>query len=422
HYKSTNGGTSWSADGADLHPDIHNHYFLDGKLYVCSDGGLSYRNTGSTNFVSLAAGLNALQFYDLDVLGTRIVGGTQDNGTIFWEEGDLVGIRKNCCDGFDCVYDPDDNDTVFTSTQWGKFRSTNNGDTNDLLFLAEWQDPMAYDVSNSNRIMIHADTVLAISDNDGMTWSLTAPIFSDENWVHSLTQCATDPSVAYLAKQDSIAKTTNLDATASTISFSKWDFGFSEMVRSLLVHPNNCNFLVAVLWGYSDEQIFVSNDGGVNWIPYSQGIEQLPVYCIVYDHVNTEAFYIGTELGVYYRSLYMSEWIPFSTYLPRVPVHDMKVTDTHVYAGTFGRGIWKSPGYAVCPSDLNLTQVNDPTFGGPSGFQIHKASNTLVSNRIIQGGAGTDVLYQADNFVDLTEGFHAKQFNLFTAKADGCTY
>ena len=420
HYKSTDGGLAWSNDNADLHADIHNHYYLDGRFYICTDGGLSYRDIGNSKFINLSTGLNALQFYDVDVSGTRIVGGTQDNGTIFWNEGDLVGERKNCCDGFDCVYDPDNWNIVYTSTQNGKFRSTNNGNTNDPLFSSEWQDPIAIDVSNSNRIIIHADTVLAISNNDGVSWSFTDPIFSDKDWVHSFAQSQSNPSIAYLAKQDSIAKSTNFNSATSNINFTKWDFGFSNMVRSLLVHPNNSNLLFAVLWGYASIQIYASNDGGVSWVPYSQGIEQLPVYCIVYDHVNTDAFYIGTELGVYYRSLYMDEWIPYSTYLPKVPVHDMKVTNTHVYAGTFGRGIWKSPGYTNCTSNLSLTQANDPTLGGPSGFQIHKASNTLSSNRIIQGGAGSDILYQAGNYLDLTEGFHAKQFNFFTAKAAGC--
>ena len=420
HYRSTNGGLSWTVDDIDLHADIHNHYFLDGRFYLCTDGGLSYRNIGSTTFINLSTGLNALQFYDLDVSGTRIVGGTQDNGTIFWNEGDLTGERKNCCDGFDCVYDPDNWNIVYTSTQFAKYRSTNNGNTNTPLFASEWQDPIVFDVSNSNRVIMHVDTVLAISNNDGVSWSLTDPIFSDENWVHSITQCQADPSVVYLAKQDSFAKSTNFNSATSSINFTKSDFGFSNMVRSLLVHPNNSNLLFAVLWGYHNTQIYASNNGGTTWTPYSQGIEQLPVYCIVYDHVNTEAFYIGTELGVYYRSLYMDEWIPYSTYLPKVPVHDIKVTNSHVYAGTFGRGIWKSPGYTTCASNLTLTQANDPTSGGPSGFQVHKASNTISASRIIQGGAGSDVLYQAGNYVDLTDGFLAKQFNVFTAKAAGC--
>jgi hypothetical protein len=44
----------------------------------------------------------------------------------------------------------------------------------------------------------------------------------------------------------------------------------------------------------------------------------------------------------------------------------------------------------------------------------------MTANRIIQGGEGTDVLYQAGNYIDLIPGFHARQYNLFTAKAAGC--
>lgn len=101
-------------------------------------------------------------------------------------------------------------------------------------------------------------------------------------------------------------------------------------------------------------------------------------------------------------------------------MHDIEVTDTHVYAGTFGRGVWKSPAYSACPVNLSLTQANDPTHGDPSGFQLHKATHTVSSSRIIQGGAGTDVLCQAGNYADLKAGFHARNFNVFTARVGGC--
>ena len=110
----------------------------------------------------------------------------------------------------------------------------------------------------------------------------------------------------------------------------------------------------------------------------------------------------------------------FLNLLPRVPVYDLKITDTHVYAGTYGRGVWKSTPYKTCVTNLTLTAGNDPTNGLPSGQQIHKASNTISSNRIIQGGVGSDVLYQAGNYLDLTAGFHAKLNNEFIAKNAGC--
>jgi len=76
--------------------------------------------------------------------------------------------------------------------------------------------------------------------------------------------------------------------------------------------------------------------------------------------------------------------------------------------------------YKACEINLTLTTANDPTNGGPSDHQTHKVSNIITSNRTIQGKAGTDILYQANNYVDLTEGFLAKQFNKFIAKAAGC--
>ncbi len=116
----------------------------------------------------------------------------------------------------------------------------------------------------------------------------------------------------------------------------------------------------------------------------------------------------------------MDEWIPFNTYLPRAQVMDQNITDTHVYAATFGRGIWKSQGYKTCVSNLTLTQANDPTLDQHSGIQYHKMSNIITSTRLIRGGVGTDVLYQAGNYIDLQPGFRVKDLSNFIARAAGC--
>jgi hypothetical protein len=54
------------------------------------------------------------------------------------------------------------------------------------------------------------------------------------------------------------------------------------------------------------------------------------------------------------------------------------------------------------------------------GILLHKVANTLTSSKIIQSGAGSGVLYQAGNYLDLTAGFHARNYNEFIARAAGC--
>jgi len=403
-----------------IHPDIHNTYHFGGNHYVCTDGGISVKTPNSTTYNSINNGLICTQFYDIDTHNKKLIGGTQDNGTFIWDIDDLTGFRRLGGDGLDCMIDPLDPNIMFLSNQGKKYRSTDGGLTNNSLFNSEWHDPIAYDVGDSKKVIIHAIDELKISYDNGVTFPASIDVFGTKYNVNSISQCEDNSNVLYLAKGDSLARTDNFNADPSSVTWTKRELSDKDYIRDVLVHPDSCGVVFVVASGYFSTQILKSTNGGQDFEGYSEGISELPVYCIRYDHVNGNGYYIGTELGIFYRNSTMEEWIPFSNYLPRVPVYDLKVEDNYVYAATYGRGIWRSPGYKTCPANLILYQVNDPTAGANSGQQIHKASNIIVSDRIIRGKIGTDVLYQAGNYIELTEGFHAKRDNLFTARAAGC--
>ncbi|MGK0316909.1 MAG: hypothetical protein ACI86M_003147 [Saprospiraceae bacterium] len=400
--------------------DIHNSFHIGDNHYVCTDGGISVKTPESTTYNGINNGLICTQFFDLDIYGTKIIGGTQDNGTMLWDLGDNTGFRKLGSDGLDCVIDPTNPNIMFASAQDYKVRSTDGMQNYTNILTTEWHDPIVYAVDDPKKVMIHAIDELKVSYNNGATFTESHSVFSKSLNVNSISQCEADPNVLYLAKGDSLAWTENFNDGPANVTWTKRETFGADHGKGLLVHPDSCDVVFITRRGYNSSQILKSVDGGVTLLSYSQGITQLPVYCIYYDHVNENGYYIGTELGVFYRNSTMDEWIPFSTYLPRVPVYDLKINNNYIYAATFGRGVWRSPRYKSCAADLNLVQENDPTAGTNSGQQIHKASNTIVSDRIIRGKSGTDVLYQAGNYIDLTDGFHAKNYNLFTAKAAGC--
>jgi hypothetical protein len=150
------------------------------------------------------------------------------------------------------------------------------------------------------------------------------------------------------------------------------------------------------------------------------------VNCIAYENtggVPNDALYIGTDVGVYYRDDDIGDWIPFMNGLPATMVFDLEVNETSsvITAGTYGRGFWRSALYSDCPTTYSLTQANDPSNPNYTGFQHYEASNTVYSSRIITGGIGTDVTYQAGVQVVLQTGFHAKAGNKFKAQLGPCS-
>jgi len=347
-WQSTNGGKNFSAFHEGLHDDVHNSFHINDVHYVCTDGGLSRRNITTNQFESINNGLLSTQFYDIDVSGDKIMGGTQDNGTMFWEEGDAIGYRRLPGDGLDCMFHPTDNNIIFASTQNDKVKSTDFGVSRVSLFQSSWHDPMAFAVDDINKVVMHADSLLRISYDGGDTWPGVSPVFAtSRDNARSMSQCKEDPNVLYISRSDSLARSSNFNSTASNIEWTRTSFDDTDnsFMRQVLVHPDSCDVVYAVTSGYQSNQIYKSINGGNTWNQFSEGISNLPVYCIYYDHVNGNGFYIGTELGVFYRNISMSEWLPFSSQLPRVPVYDLKITDSHIYAGTYGRGVWKSQGY-----------------------------------------------------------------------------
>jgi len=72
-------------------------------------------------------------------------------------------------------------------------------------------------------------------------------------------------------------------------------------------------------------------------------LPNLPVHVIKFQSQGANngdyQVYIGTDIGVFYRSNSLSNWAYFGNGLPRVMVTDIELNGTYIYAGTYGRGI-----------------------------------------------------------------------------------
>jgi photosystem II stability/assembly factor-like uncharacterized protein len=179
--------------------------------------------------------------------------------------------------------------------------------------------------------------------------------------------------------------------------------------------------------GYTaGRKVLRSTDAGTSWTNISGTLPNIPINCIAIQDTDDDplhALYIGTDVGVYYRDEDIGEWIPFMNGLPAVMVFDLEINETSgvITAGTYGRGFWRSELYSSCPVWYTLYQSNDPSNPNYTGFQHYEASDSLHSNRIITGGIGTDVTYQAGTLIRLQTGFHAKAGNKFRAILGPCS-
>jgi hypothetical protein len=137
----------------------------------------------------------------------------------------------------------------------------------------------------------------------------------------------------------------------------------------------------------------------------------IPINCAAID--TDGSAYVGTDLGIFYRSPSMNDWIPFSNHLPVVPVTDIILYNSTIRVSTFGRGVWQSVKPTTCSIGTSIT-------GDLIGDQYHEASLSIISTANVVGGAGTWVAFKAGDFVRLDPGFDVTGSNTFKAYIGDC--
>jgi hypothetical protein len=160
-------------------------------------------------------------------------------------------------------------------------------------------------------------------------------------------------------------------------------------------------------------KVFSSTDGGANWVNRSGTLPNLPVNTVALDANNNA--YIGTDNGVYYRGTSMTDWVPYYSNLPYVPVTDLEISeaDGRIRAGTFGRGIWTSDLYTGCVADLVVG-------GTLNGQEFFSANNSVTSTSVLQLTEGTKVQMRGGFEVKLLPGFTAQESTSYRAIIGPC--
>jgi len=348
-----------------------------------------------------------------------MINGTQDNGSNKWTGGSTM-LHVLGADGMDCMIDHSNSNILYNSTQGGGLRKSTNGGTS-YTYIAptsgSWVTPYVMDPSNSSIIYGGYSDVYK-STNGGSTWSNmgvngSGAMAIGTNNPNRIYASADGSSTIYMSANGGSTWTTQTGLPSGAVTF-------------IAVNPLWSLDVFVTFGGYtSGRKVYRSTDAGATWTNISGSLPNIPINCIAYENTAgapNDALYIGTDVGVYYRNDDTGDWIPFMNGLPATMVFDLEINETsgYIMAGTYGRGFWRSQTYGTC-TNLSLTQANDPSNPNYTGFQHYEALSYLTSSRIITGGVGTDVSYQAADYITLTTGFHAKAGNKFIAKLGPCS-
>ena len=426
-WKSINAGANWDISAhwvwpnniGYTHADIHTLEFFNNKLYCGSDGGFFESTDKGDNYTDLSNTLEISQFYKIggsELAPNKIVGGTQDNGCMRGYIGNKQWTQVFGADGMECAIHSTDTNIIFTSSQNGGLRrSDNNGQTFRGIAgsirnteSGAWITPYTLDKNNPDRIIAGFENIW-LSNNLGNNW---VPIsnFPGGPTFRTLVVAPSNSNTLYAGTQSTIFKTNNLglnwvDITNNLPGLSK---------TYIEVNNLNANEIWITLSGFSvGNKVFHSTNGGSSWDNISYDLPNLPVNCIERDERNG-VLYVGTDVGIYYKKPFTFEWLPYMSGLPNVIVNELEMNyaTNKLRAATYGRGVWMSDPF-LYPTNTPVARFNssgtDACPGVPVQF-TNQSLNTVTSYQwSFPGGnpsqstaANPSVIYNNTGMYDVT--------------------
>jgi photosystem II stability/assembly factor-like uncharacterized protein len=350
-WKSNNSGKNWSlvnhwtGSGGKpfVHADQHWLQFDGTRLYSANDGGIFYSDNLGSSWTDISNGLSIAQFYKIDVYEGYeeiIMGGTQDNGTHMANEGEWYHVHGG--DGMDCKINPENPEIMYATTYYGNLNLSTNGGQSFRYILGPytvqenggWVTPYELDTENPNILYIGYVNVFKLNLDQGSINRLTN---LSGSVINALRVSKTNNNYIYFAKNNVLYRTTdggdnwqNIYTAQKTIS----DIAISTD------DPKNCWISLS---GYTNgTKVYEIIDGDAKNI--SGDLPNYPASAIIEQANAPGTLFLGTDIGVFRKKSFSNEWVLLDNNLPKVVITDLEINypKGYLYAGTFGRGIWKT--------------------------------------------------------------------------------
>lgn len=370
-----------------VHADKHYHRYhplRPDMLFECNDGGLYFSTDPSGGvWTDITNGMGITQFYRNAVSpnATFVLGGAQDNGSKHLQDGTFRELTGG--DGMDCQIDYSDPDIFYTSIQYGELRRTTNGGGNfqDIARnipgqpTGDWITPFVIDPQLPNVLYAGYDKLYRSIDR-GDTWEPLTGTFGGK--IKRVTKANNATHIYFLV---------NNRINASKDGGQTWNYmfpNFSGSLSDVKVDPKDPEVLWVTYNGYGLTQVAQYTPAN-SWKEYNTGLPRLPVNCVEIDAVDGTV-YVGTDVGVFYKTKDVDYWEPYNSNLPTAEVIDLGINNAkgEICAATYGRGMWVSPtisfplNVASVPYSADVATVSPNPNNGR--FSIH-ANNTVLKGQ-----------------------------------------
>jgi len=351
---------------ADPHADYHEVTWInDNDFLVGNDAGVSrFNKNNMAQYADLNNGLNITQFYagHFYPTGNSIVGGTQDNGTRFSNNGIPTFSNINGGDGAFCSVHQQDDDTRYVSSQFLNMRRQNNfGNRNISSYIRNqvggndgvwFINPFEINNLDGDQIYVPTRREVYRSLDQGDTWIALTDDMPGESFSIGLSN-STNP-IAYIGGTASRLYYVNDAATAvSGEEVPIWDASNIPSNRSFLGGTIGCievdpNDEATIYCGFTnidtDSRICrlrYANTDSVQFEDIGGNLpESVPVNWIEVDPDMSDHILVGSDYGLY-TSLNRGESWQKEARFPNVPIDQIRLRDSDrkLFIYTHGRGI-----------------------------------------------------------------------------------
>lgn len=356
---SRDGGYTWqiisglggTGLGDAVHVDKHFLFFRGGEIWEGNDGGIYVtRDTGYT-WIDKTHGMAISQMYRLGISQTEpfeILTGLQDNGTKY-----LTGIawsHVNGGDGTEAMIDHTDADIQYSTSQYGSlFRTYDRWKSvryvkPQAAGEGNWVTPFVMDPVDPKIIYAGFREIWKTVDQCS-TWTQISEVNASGK-IKAIAIAPSNPDVIYFAESYRMWKTTTGAGPFEKLNVT--EITNTNQITYLSVKHDDPNTVWVSIGGFWEPGVYVIRDGGASYENISEGLPQIPVFCVIQNNqYEGVQLFAGTELGVYVKTD-DEPWMAFNQGLPNVIVSELEIyyaadpKQSKLRAATYGRGAWET--------------------------------------------------------------------------------
>lgn len=341
--------------GGSVHVDQHYLFFhplQENTFIVCNDGGIWQTQNNGDTFVNLNQNLTLTQFYRIassPFNSSRILGGTQDNGTQ-QTYSSLNWAAAYGGDGGEVCFNPFDANYILGETQnGGIFRTTNSGASwgssttgINMNESVSWIAPIIAHPTNSGTFYTARQRVYQTTNN-GSSWIAISGNVNGTSPIREMAISKSNSLIMFATSGSQVFKSTD-----GGLNWSNVTSGLpSRTITSVNIYPSEPNEVFLTYSGFGTQKIYKSTNGGTTWYAISNGLPDTPVNDLYIHPLNTgkpNTFFAATDIGIFLTENDGLNWFEISTTLPNtVVMHlDYSPGNQMLRAATHGRGVYEA--------------------------------------------------------------------------------